>query len=309
MRTFHKLALSIAGGSIVLGSVFCGISLLQIGVPRFGISRDFRYLDYSMDERYKEYKMEKTKIDPITDTIDIQMGFGDVEFIEADDYYIEYCAYGGEPELKMEDGSLAFTSQYALEQEHALINIDFGIQKEREVVKIYLPKNAHIKMLDIDSGSGDIKSDISDFTSEDAKIVCDFGNIELKDMKGKKLILEESSGDIGITNMEYDEAKCTNKFGEIELNDSVFKTSFFAELNSGSFTAKNFDSNRSEISSDFGDVILSGIGTLDSYNYELDTDFGEISINDKENGQHIEADRGEKELVIHVSSGSIEIEE
>ena len=45
------------------------------------------------------------------------------------------------------------------------------------------------------------------------------------------------------------------------------------------------------------------------YNYELDTDFGEISINDKENGQHIEAGRGEKELVIHVSSGSIEIEE
>lgn len=134
--------------------------------------------------------------------------------------------------------------------------------------------------LDITMENGGL--DIRDAKSDTLTVHNDFGKTELEDVSVRKLAdISTSNGPVVMTRAAAENVQVFSDFGSV-TGDSLEAGSGTFELKNGKCRLKGLNINDLEITSDFGAVELVLVNPLEQYSYELDTEFGTITIGEKD---------------------------
>jgi len=163
-------------------------------------------------EDAKKYKLAKSPIQPV-DTIEIKTRMGDIEIIQADDYYLEidYLYWESEPKYLLEGGKLTFDDEMTIPESYS---INFNPQN---IVKLYLPKDALLDKALLHSSNGDIS--ISGFTAKSLKAHLSYGDLTMANCAIARAIIKLSSGNSTITGFHVGELDYDNSYGDLLLNN------------------------------------------------------------------------------------------
>ena len=124
---------------------------------------------------------------------------------------------------------------------------------------------------------------------EDVYIHTSAGDIQLSEVTCKKLDAKSSAGDITLTDNRIESGKITSSAGDIEFTD--------------------LDTDDLEIHASAGNAEGSLAQPLDSYNLDLKTSAGEITVDHKEHGnKYTTTADGNKTLKVKLSAGDVDLE-
>lgn len=214
----------------------------------------------------KEFHIEKTKAEPITD-IDIHTGIAEVEIIEAEDYYVEidYLYWEEEPEYSLENGKLFFDDSDCFPNSYSIsFNLD-------NIIRIYIPKGSKMDNISIEDASGDVA--ISSFTAEELDITVSYGDFTMKDAAAVDADITLSSGNSRITDFQVSELNFTNSYGKASFTDinttplrlpaDTIWEYFSATMSSGDIVIKGLNTNSVDITNSYGDIRMDTIKVND----------------------------------------------
>lgn len=223
-------------------------------------------------------KLDKTKIEPF-DSVVIDSWGADVEFIPSDDYYIEYSILTPKKDaLSIEDGTLTFddgNSRYVFISVSNLFYM--GDAVDGGYIKVYYPKNADLKLVDIDLDMGDC--DISNLNVQSLNSVLSMGSFRMEGSRAADMNIELDMGDLKI------------------LSSDVTK-GLTAELDMGSAELSLYSIN---------DELAIDENFVHDYGYALETEMGEVWVNGKEEGNSANLN-GDVIIKISCDMGDIELE-
>lgn len=191
-------------------------------------------------EDAKEFTLEKTAVDTIKQ-IDIQTRNADIELIPSDKFYVEinYLYWEEQPEYSLEDGKLLFNDKDAFPNSYS---ISFNPDNQ---IKIYLPENAPLKDLEIDSSSGDVS--LTSFVADDADVNIAYGDLTIENAAAAKMKINLASGDSSITDFQFGDLEFASSYGDSDFTDINTGTSRLPE---------NVTFNDVRIESSSGDIML-----------------------------------------------------
>ncbi len=217
-------------------------------------------------------------------------------------------------------------------------------------MNLYVPEEHYFDLLEITTESGDVE--LGDLQGKQVDINADYGSLNLKSFQGENLsILAESgnieigdincenlnfrdeygnisggsfqvsrettikleSGNLDLAKLDTDSLTLTNAYGQCSIDETTLKNSnIFME--SGNLTLHKSSLGMTEIHSSYGDVTLNLADDISDYNYDLNTEYGGVSLNNEtltmneDNEIHYQKDNGQKsEIRITCESGNIKI--
>jgi DUF4097 and DUF4098 domain-containing protein YvlB len=229
-------------------------------------------------EDAKEFKLEKTKVDPIKE-IDVSTRVADIEIIQSDDYYVEiaYTYWEDTPEYTMENGVMHFDDSDAFP---ASYSINFNLKNK---VKIYLPESASVELIDLRNSSGDVTGE--SFIAGELKVSVAYGDLTLKNAAAAKCNFELSSGKSKITDFSAGDLKYSNSYGNAEfknintgtmqLPDDAPFNSFTISMSSGNIDIDSMKTSSTKISNSYGDVTCDDITSLE---FDASLSSGDVDI-------------------------------
>ena len=335
MKTVWKVVIILVAVGIMLSVV--GLSM---GASRaLYLNRTGVYLDDGVKEWIKEPNLGYFK------NIDINAGFGDVEFLSSDKYSMEIygCEEDWEWTLNGETLSVKFRPKQKMSMKISLF--DFNFSEERDQVKVYLPADAKLETVTVNTDSGKIK--LGGFSAVDVQIHNLFGNVELSGIVSDKLSVELDSGNFSGGNLSAKTLYYKNSFGkgdfraigadkftakcdsgDLILNDCAFNDTNISN-SFGKITANGIESPKTNISADSGDIKLEGkfsgetvidarFGSIklvtsmkkELYSFDISTSFGNVTFDNNRVGGNTSIFSGntlENHLKIHADSGDIEV--
>lgn len=233
-------------------------------------------------EDAKEYIVKKTAIQPIS-SIEINTRIADIELITADDYYIEidYLYWDDEPRYKLEDGKLTFNDDKTMPNSYSL---DFKLEN---VVRVYLPQDAQLDRIYLNSSSGNIK--IEGFIAQSLKANSSYGNLTLKECAAARAVIKLASGNSTITDFQTGDLDYNNSYGHarfknINIGDSKLPADISPDtldisMSSGNADFDNVYINSLEIDNSYGNIDCDRI-TVDSFKAKLSS--GNLNIEECE---------------------------
>lgn len=325
---------------LAVGSLFTGCGFRYVS----GWGSHFLDRDDAM-----EFEVEKAVVEPIT-SIDINTKIADVQLIEADDFYVEidYLYWDREPEYSIEDGKLYFDDSDALPDSYS---INFNLNN---IIKVYLPKETALSMLNIENSSGDVNiagfvaddmnvtvsygdltvkeaaatdaditlssgtSKISDFQAGELNFTNSYGNARFSNINTGEAVLPEgtdfesidiemSSGDVTLSGVNTASLEVTNSYGDIDC-ESLTADKFDMNLSSGNLDVKDSDLKDIDVRNSYGDVTLRLVGPDTDYSLDLDTSYGDISVDGKDYDERVTVDgNGSRSVTAELSSGDITV--
>lgn len=294
MKNSTKVILLVSICFLIIGSMLSVIGIVILGgSPAFSLTG--KGLD--IERSGKEYKLDKTKLGKIS-SIDMDVDFADVTFIESDDFYIEYDYLGeNKPFYEVNNGKLVFKDN----KEHVKFNLNFGFtlpgNNHDYGVKIYLPANAQLDKVDINQSGGDIT--IGGFQASELTAVNSFGDVELKGIDAKTSDIKLSSGNLEINGMDSGDSTIDNSFGDITVtdfnrNNKYPDASGEITISSGSLDVDCLTAASLTINNSFGDIdmsdvtvgeliceLSSGSATVDKGTFNnayFNNDFGDVNL-------------------------------
>ena len=276
------------------------------------------------------------------DGVDIDVGYGDVEFINSDKYGVEAYSYNQEWNWSLVNGTLKIS--YKKNTVIQIMNLDWNLD-DANYVKVYLPAGAKLGDVKVKSGSGNIS--VGDFQADNLQIYSSFGNVDLYSVKGGDMLMDLDSGNFTGKNLDANDFTIENNFGkgrfqsvnavkfsahsdsgEITMTDCSFGD-MTAVSNFGAITADALKTGKININSDSGHIKMEGeflgetvitsdfgnVGLTTSidktkYTYDLSTDFGSVTLDGEKlaNGAAvISMDKSANSFKIKASSGNIDI--
>lgn len=281
------------------------------------------------------------------DSIKIEADYADIMIQPAEDYGISYQIDGRYRfSYEVKKGKLIVTQDIA-PNGHIFsfgYTADANELRKAQFITIRVPKDSELSLVKIDDDYGDIvcgdfyaeKLEIdSDYGnvelgkvgSENAAIYLDYGDLEISSFSDGNMTVESDYGDIELEDITAKEVKLTADSGMISLRDvkteslAVFDdygdvkgkkiqaASLSGEIDSGNCGMAELDVKNVKLTSDYGDVSLELTGKLTDYSYNLQTDYGSVTLGDmdmKESYQSLE--EGGNKIEIYCDSGSIEIQ-
>lgn len=207
-------------------------------------------------EDAKEFTVEKTAADSITQ-IDISTRVGDVELIPSDQFYVEinYLYWDQEPEYSLKDGKLSFDDSDTIPNSYS-INFDLD-----NTIKIYLPDNAPLKSLKIDSSSGDVA--LSGFVADDMDVDIAYGDLAMEKAAAADAKINLSCGDSTFNDFQSGILDFVSSYGD----------AYFTKINTGDSRLPSTDTEIS-IKSSSGDISLDSVNSL---SITLIDSYGDVS--------------------------------
>lgn len=312
MKKVNKVFLIIAGICGLLGAILVLIGVLMGADNGFGINTKGQPVNYADAKRYN---LPKTKIEkPVTD-IDATISYGNIYIKASDDYYIEYNCVGNEivngPTYEVVDGKLIFKEpQYDVNNDNVFFSFDFDFfddvdDIEDNYVKIYVPTGTVINGITIEDNCGDIT--LSGLECENIDVTNDYGDIELDNINATNLNLINSCGDVDVTNSQFGNGNIELEYGSVNIEsttiDVVKIDNACGDIETDSLTSKNI-----EVSDDCGDIELHLLGDISQYDYEVDTDLGDVVFNDTAvESSSTKSEGAEYKLQVKNSCGDINI--
>ncbi|MDF2588928.1 MAG: hypothetical protein K0S41_2769 [Anaerocolumna sp.] len=177
-----------------------------------GYSVSFNNVNNLKKEDAIEFNVDKTVIEHI-DKINISTSIAEIELMEDDDYYVEikYSYWNKEPEYKVEDGVLSFNDDYVFPNSYSL---NFNV---RNYIKVYLPKDANLDQIMIDTSSGDVS--IADFITERLDLEVAYGSLSINNASATKANIDLSSGNSEIKDFNFGVLEYNNSYGNATLTN------------------------------------------------------------------------------------------
>jgi DUF4097 and DUF4098 domain-containing protein YvlB len=223
-----------------------------------------RYIVNSTEGAFKlkkedaiEFKVEKTKVEAITD-IEINTRIAKVELIESDEYYVEidYDYWKEAPEYSIKDGTLYFDDEEAFPNSYSL-NFDL-----KNVVRVYLPAAAALEKIELNNSSGDVIT--AGFVTEKLEANISYGNFSMKNAAAAQCDISLSSGNSTITDIRVGELNFSNSYGNAtfknintvdqELPKEITTDSFDVFMSSGNLNINGLNCSTVSISNSYGEV-------------------------------------------------------
>lgn len=208
-------------------------------------------------EDAKEFTLEKTAAEAIN-CIDIQTRNADIDFISSDKFYVEinYLYWEEQPEYSLEDGRLFFSDKDAFPDSYS---INFNPDNS---IKVYLPVNAALTDLEIDSASGNVS--LMNFVADDAEVNLAYGNLTIENAAAAKASINLASGDSKLTDFQSGNLEFASSYGDSD----------FTDINTGDpRLSEDITYNDVRIESSSGDIM---IDKLDCNSIKLRNSYGNI---------------------------------
>lgn len=224
-------------------------------------------------------------MDSTVDFFEVNSSFGNVEVANVKSKELKVSTLNGSIKLKdSQSESLKIDNDFGSLE---LINSDIGDTKITVL-------NGKIIMNDINSSETDISSD--------------FGSVELTNAETGNAKITMLNGGLKLANFTFTKLNLSNDFGDI-TGDALKGNELAGEILNGTCNLTKAEIETISIESDFGSVNLELLDAYENYNYNLETDFGEIYINDVKKKREAFINNNSKQNVkIRNLNGNIKIE-
>lgn len=275
MKVFWKM---------IIIAIVSGIILAVLGIS-LGANLQGLYWDKTgvhMIEN-KEIRITETDLQNVG-SIDVDAGYSDVVFAEADKFGIDIHGYDGKWDWDLKDGVLSVKRQDM--SRISLFNFPGGT--ERNNIKIYLPKEAKLETVAIKAESGNVA--IGGFTANNVQIDQAYGDIDLQSIVSDAMSIALSSGkctgeDLNVQNITYQNSYGGGYFAAVNAG------SFTADSESGDFELTNCIAEDVNIANSYGKITAEG---LQSSQTKISADSGNIALSGNFSGETaIKADYGD----------------
>lgn len=298
MKKSKKIILTLSAVTLTAGVLFTGIGYMKGG--RFGfVFSDGKFISAdSMEKEKRPFIMEKKKLDSVKN-IDIKiLSYANIQILPSSDnaFYLEYNLPGEYPKpvFSCTDGTLTLTQEDR--EPIAIVGFGFHASQNSECsVTLYVPKKAELNSCSLYSDSGNIQA--SDLTASDFGIGCDYGDVTLKNIKGKEQLdlnlsagqlnadtlsgktvtIYNDSGNISLDSCTSDDLHLETDYGDIQLDKAAVKNASDMTLDSGTLTIKNSALGTARITNDSGTISLAQVT---GKSLEATSEYGDISLTD-----------------------------
>lgn len=285
---------------LILSTCFMGAGILLTfagiaagGWPGFELTRNG--LRSAATQR-QPYILEKTQIDNFSG-LDINIGSeADIILAPSDDdhFYLEYALDGDyeEPSYEISDGTFHFTQGDTGAAVNGIYFFSPGSLSENIApeIRLYIPESAQLSDIKIYNDYGDLS--IQQITAEHADIQADYGDIDMTDSTFTSAVITLSAGDFATDSSAIDELTFTNEYGDSEFRSMTVKAAdLTAEAGDIFLDATQLQTLTGV--NEYGDTTLLLHDPLEGYSFNLNTEYGEISVPDTAPGRLDTTDIGE----------------
>lgn len=322
----NKFLMAIVGVAVLSGVLFSG-AILATGIQR-GMADSAQASSAKRGNQSRPYQLEKTRLDDFSE-ISLNLAYSNVTIIPSDGYYLEYRLDGThqEPAYGVSNGKFSF-QEGALQRQFQISWNLFGSPQEQEpfYLNLYVPEGQAFDAVAMELESGNLelgqmeakkasfRLDYGNFTSDaltggEITIRAESGNLELGDVACEKLKIQAEygnvtggqfavskradfsmdSGNLELSKLSGDSFKLSNAYGNCTV-DTFQASSSSISMDSGNLTLLDAALEATDIRSEYGDVEIALADGSESYNYNVETDYGTVTID----GKTITADEDEK---------------
>ena len=337
MKNIWKVAIILIAAGLLISSIG-----LALGASRwiYWDKHGSHIVEKSVEKRITRLDLEQIG------NIDINAKFSDVEFVTSDKFGIDIRYYDEEVTWSLDDGSLKirFSVQAGNRNySNRFFDVNLSFAYPQNYVKVYLPADARLGTVSVQTDSGDIK--IGDFSAVEVQLNNSFGNLDIssitcdklhikmdsgefsgKDLlsgdivhknnfgssrfvaiDAKNLAIDSDSGDVTLNGCRVESIDIKNSFGSITANNLVsFKTD--VDANSAEIIISGEFSGRTKINNSFGNTRFTTAKAKEDYSYEIYTDFGDVTFdNNRLKGGIQGGNSTANSLYITNSSGDIQV--
>lgn len=215
----------------------------------------------------------------------------------------------------------------------------------KEYIDIYIPDGTSLKQVDIHTESGKVTIDgidsvtlvlnngygdmqLSQITAQELKVIMESGDLDIQVVSADTAAIRNSYGSLdvkqlsvtGQADMIMESGDLTmekSSFGSLSVNNSYGSISGYAIsspdislwLGSGTCRISDLSVDTLKIDSRYGEAALSLTSPLSDYNLDLDTAYGDISLDGRkrENGRYTSAIGSARQIEIICESGNISV--
>lgn len=222
--------------TITLVVIVCG---LAYNIGGFGM-----HLVSKSSAEYTDYDFSKEKFSSIevdVDATDLDISYGDTYMVSSN------IPEKYQPVIKVNEGKLKIQNKKFKQNFNSIKSLEDECN-----IEIIVPKGTKLDNVEIDVDAGDI---------------------DIKDIEGKKLEISADAGDIDVANINFEVTTISADAGSITAEDSnIGKLTIEADL--GGIDIKNTDFTYGKLAADMGDITIDGsFEELDAY-----CDLGSIDI-------------------------------
>ncbi|KOS63611.1 DUF4097 family beta strand repeat protein [Lysinibacillus agricola] len=222
------------------------------------------------------------KLDDFTN-LNIYNHYGDVEIVTSDRYALETnVVKDGDVTYSIKDNTLTVETKVKKKN-----GFQFGFGSFRTPsIKIYVPSDVKLKTVVLDSN---------------------FGDTTIRGLNYQRLNLIEDFGDILFKNTTGDKTEISQSFGDMKLQQ-FSSNGFIAESEHGDINIDGTLNGQSTITSDFGDATLHLQNKKSELGFELETDFGDLTVDNKDQNSKVsQSYNGDNQLKVTLSYGDLQL--
>lgn len=208
----------------------------------------------------------------------------------------ELCNMGGTVKIASETGNIDCSNLYA---DTFTLDADYGN------VSLVLVGSANAK-LEMETG----KLEMEWFEGGDLSIKNDYGNVNLEEINAADIKVVMESGSLDMEAVKGQSLGVFSDYGNISLRDAGFAKDTSFEAESGNIRLKGFTADCIDVKSEYGNVNIEITDALESYTYDLYTEYGDITVGRKDMGnsyRSLEDSSATKEIRVICESGEIAI--
>lgn len=342
---------------VILGiAIFCGIAcsgiILAIGIKNAStVSANAP----KMEKYPQPHTLEKTELEEFSEA-SIDLDYADVSILPSDGFYLEYRLDGAceKPDYNVTNGKFHFQEGATLQRYMVSLNLFSNARNQGPYfMNLYVPKDQYFELLSLSMESGN--AELEQIHAKNAELSLDYGNLNLEAFTGTALEIslesgnlesksitcgdlsvsasygdftgdtvsvsgdcgiDMESGNLGLASLTAGSFSVNNAYGNCDIG-KITADNCICSLESGNITLKNAALGHADINVAYGDATLRMAGKISDYNYNLETEYGEIEFNRK----HIEANedgvsayqsqggKKDKEVQIYCESGNVKIRE
>ncbi|MGE7688818.1 DUF4097 family beta strand repeat-containing protein [Lysinibacillus sp. NPDC097214] len=222
------------------------------------------------------------KLDDFTN-INVINHYGDVEIVASDRFALETNVIKDDDvTYSLKDHTLTVETKSKKKN-----GLQFGFGSFRTPsIKIYVPSDVKLKTVVLDSNFGD--TTIRGLNYQEFTLIEDFGDILFKDTTGDKTEITQSFGDMKLQQFSSNGFVAESEHGDINIDGTL----------NGSST----------ITSNFGDTTLHLQNKKGELGYELQTDFGDLTVDKNEQNNKVsQSYKGDNQLKVTLSYGDLQL--
>ncbi len=227
-------------------------------------------------------------------SVDLSVSQSNIEFIPSEHYGVDICYYDdtNEQTYTVENGTLKISDAQGSKPQFLWFNMNLSNLQTPNTIKIYLPPDASLKNIKVQSSMGSLKFDR--VISENTEIHLDSGSLQMHDTVCGNATIDLHNGsstmqNVKVKNLSFENAYGKSSFERLTLDSAQDST---IKAQNGEITIKDLTSAGPILLNDtYGSIHVDGMkansvkSTLQNGNYEiLNSEIKDLTIENSMGG-------------------------